>query len=1245
MKQPQVNQDEAFRAFYNSEDRRIYREALPGYDGRLDIARINPDEENFAYQWIEQLLRQGSLHREINLGFHENEQFQHLFFESRNGERLRAFSGLGFGFPLFVALDGEELVVAPLFIWPLKIAPFSNQSDSWLITHESEQPVMYNRFLAGFIKEKYDCDWEDRFAAMVASRKPDVESLSSFCLDLANELQLERHDPSLTLVACPSMEKIDELAREGSIQWSGVLGLFPVQVAPASAEGAQTLLQNRELAAPGHPFGLLDLDPCQASAMEAVARNRVVLVEGGPGSGKTHLLTHLLTNALSNGARALVVSPNVEELKEVQNYLNRLGLESLNFLLKDPVHDKFLLLEVLKAAANTEPEPANHREDHFRIALDKAGREKVKLDANYRAVRRPVFGNENWTETVGRFLMSNRREGKEMLSSQLNAQEFTFSFDEYRQLCEAIEKSYPLYLKIGALNHPLANLHAGIFVHQNKDEGLSFVNEQLETMHDKATRLHLRYIQKANAYSEKLTSHYENYYEQLAARLAHIEELLADYGARYGDDFRKGSGAQRLYGLFSDHYRKIAEARTEVIEAYRQLIRTFKRSNYFDHQFYSTRDGKHVAKVQENLKGFSRALETWREQLPDLVQEEIRRLNHKTVHPDLDFREQIQELEYALDLLVEEINGSGLYQLPLENKNLTIPKRQKFLEEVIEQLEKTRYNLRDYDPFYDWQRNWFSLPEPARRLIKALVKVKPEDWQAAFDSWHLFHCLTKAYDPALPTGENSIKNFVGQYLKLRPLLVPQTVQLWQDRRSHALKELRKGARETYNRIFSRRNNELSSGYSLKDVLAKGFESITAHFPVLLAPPHVAAEILPGKEESFDYLLIDGSHFLPWLQAAPLLHKAKRIVVFSDPELENPTDPYSLPAFLRQAAPATVALDIVHRRTAGNLQQLPIESPVSEAAQEGFTMHYEQIDGRYDERQAQNEAEAQHVIRMLNLIKETPQRTFPSVGIACFSRPQRDLILQYLLQIKRKRQPGAEKILQLERNGLGVFFLDEPAGQHFDILIISSTFGTVDTKGNLSDHMRSLNQSEGLRRLYLIMSRALREVFVLSSIPIEDLDEFKTDSRRPGFFLLANYFLYAKAVHESDKRTQDAIAERVRQWRSTGEHTYPHSIFTQEIALTLEPYLGAGRIRQNVREGRYFFPLLISSLREGQPTLQIQPDEYFAGTPATDYLWEYNRREDLAGHGYLLMPVWSARWWKNPKQEARRLAGAIIKLDE
>ena len=59
--------------------------------------------------------------------------------------------------------------------------------------------------------------------------------------------------------------------------------------------------------------------------------------------------------------------------------------------------------------------------------------------------------------------------------------------------------------------------------------------------------------------------------------------------------------------------------------------------------------------------------------------------------------EDIEEIEENLDHLLEELNESQLYAQTLEHKMLTAPKRQRYIESLIERLETTRRSLGDFN--------------------------------------------------------------------------------------------------------------------------------------------------------------------------------------------------------------------------------------------------------------------------------------------------------------------------------------------------------------------------------------------------------------------------------------------------------------------------------------------------------------------------------------------------------------------
>lgn len=603
----------------------------------------------------------------------------------------------------------------------------------------------------------------------------------------------------------------------------------------------------------------------------------------------------------------------------------------------------------------------------------------------------------------------------------------------------------------------------------------------------------------------------------------------------------------------------------------------------------------------------------------------------------------MEELEYALDMLAAELNEAQLYEEPFENKMLTIPRRQKYLEEIIEQLDATRLYLRDFDYFYDWQRNWLSLPENAGKLLRALIKVKPNDWAQAFESWYLHNCLTAASNAALPTDDGTVEDFVSAYKKLRQLLPNQILHTWHTRRDELFRRMRRSQREQYNLLFGKKNQEATRQKSLQELLRRGLDAVTTVYPVLLATPQMIADNLPMLEGHFDYVLFDESAYLPLPLAGKSLQLAKKAVILGDCSQLPTRDESTLLGWAKKQEMLEVKLHTCHRWNPGNLLQFVQTGNIDEAAIGKFVIHFEQLDGRYSEEERRNEEEAQHIIHLLNEIKPTEKRTFPNVGIVCFTPEQRDLIASYLLKIKQKWSPGVEKIQQLERNGLGVFHLDELHGQHFDVLIIAATYGSKDAKGTLTDDIRELNTPDFTCNLRLLMSRPLREVYLINSIPQADWAAWLDMPEQPGVFLLANYFAYSEALQAADAGRQHAIAQRLKDWVQPKPEA-DDSVFSEEVALALQPYIGKERLTTNVREAQLHLPILIKGVSGAPKRLVLQPDGFFANTPDTDYLWENQQRENLKEHGLMYQPIWSVQWWKNVRQESRKLASAIIKLD-
>ncbi|MEY3367392.1 MAG: hypothetical protein RI973_547 [Bacteroidota bacterium] len=1218
----------------------IYFNALPYYQDRVDITIADETKEAFAGQFLKDLFS-GRLSLQANAAALSADRLRHIYFQSRNHEKTFGARAFGFGYPLFIDIFNGELVVAPVFIWQISIEAALNRTDAWVLKYSDHHQVQPNYQFLALLREKYGLERQEEMHRLSRKHPLDVKSLLEFCSDISGRLQAEENGTPGELVPAPGIDVLGEFGHQPSFCWSGVLSLFPPQhhrnwnahVKPEEAIVPKPPVENPE----SFIFPWLPADPEQQSALELVHRHPLAVVEGEDAYGRTQTLVNLIINALSNGKKCLVVSERAPALKYTQQMLARTGLHQLHFLLTDAWVDKGSMLELLRIAAKGLDKETSHLEDVFQEKKNKYLREKSKADAAYSASKAKVFGDQSWTETVGLFLSSNRMEGKELLSSQLSPLDFDYNAQEYESLRRGIVVCQPLFNKINTLVHPLSNLHSAVFENKTSAEALQFVKLQLKNFLEKATALHYRYIAKSDDYLTKLKEQYEQHASELSAIIQLLEDKINLYGDRFGSDFRQaGTRSFELPVFFSARKKQILKARQEIAQGFNALENAFSERPYFEFHFQPCKGGTHIPRTSENVQRFAAALRKWEEQLDWQLQDEMLHLNSKTASPNLDLQEQISALEYSLDLLIGELNDSGLYQKKLENKTLTIPQRQKYLEAMIEQLELTQLNLRDFDLFYVWQTAWLALGVKGQKLIRALVKVKPKDWVAAFESWYFGNLLGRHQSVNLPQGQDLPGQVASAWHELKPLVLPQLLALWQQKQKQELKQLKKKNKKGYQLLFDKNNHKYSAEYSLEAVLKEGFDAVTTFLPVLFVTPHQALNVLPQVKGYFDFVLFDEAGKFPIEPATVLLASGKSAVAFGR------NDSYGNETSLIQYAleNEVPCAGISNRYQAPSLYAHGIYSQ-SEGGQGAPEYQVDSVEGRFHETECVNDVEAQYIIRLLNQIRQTPQRVFPAVGIITLSVEQRDLISFYLLRLKQQNSLAGEKILQLERNGMGVYFIDDIVGHQFDQIILSCTYGVVNLKGSLTRKITQLNTPVGIANLRMLANKPLQSLRLVHSLPEEQIQRFEGRKWEEGTWLLANLIRLAEAGASKN------YLQQLQALESLGIRPNPEpqaSRFVLEVKNALRPYIAENRFSLNYLAGEVRIPLLLKSWFPDQCAVVLHPDGFFGDMPFTSFVWEQAQRDKITALGMDYLPIWSTAWLKNPAREARLLASRIIKQD-
>jgi hypothetical protein len=1219
----------------------IYFNALPYYQDRVDASMADETREAFAGQFLMGLFS-GRLSLQVNAAALSAERFRHIYFQSRNYEKTFGSRPFGFGYPFFIDTFNGELMVAPVFIWQVSIEAALNRTDAWVLKHASDQhQIQPNYQFLALLREKYGLERQEEMHRLARSHPLDVNSLLDFCGDISGRLQAEENGIPGELVSAPGIDVLGGFGQQPAFYWSGVLSMFPSQhhrnwnahVKPEEAIVPRPPVEDPEQ----FVFPWLPADPEQQSALELAHRHPFTVVEGEDTFGRTQTLVNLIINALSNGKKCLVVSERAPALKYTQQMLARTGLHQLHFLLTDAWVDKGSMLELLRIAAKGLDKETGHREDVFQEKKNRYLREKTKADAAYDASRAMVFGDQRWTETVGLFLASNRVEGRELLSSQLNPLDFDFNAPECEALKKGIVICQPLFQRINTLAHPLGNLHAAIFENKSASEALKFVKFQLNIFLEKATSLQYRYIAKSDAYLTRLKEKYETHASELTAIAQSLEDKLNLFGVRFGNDFRQaGTRSFELPVIFSARKKQILKARQAVAQEFKVLENAFSAHPCFEFDFLPCKGGTNIPKTTENVQRFSAALRKWEGQLDWQLQDEMLHLNSKTAIAGLDLQEQIAELEYSLDLLTGELNDSALYQKKLENKTLTIPQRQKYLEALIEQLELTQLNLRDFDLFYTWQTAWLGLGLKGQKIIRALVKVRPKDWVAAFESWYFGHLLSRHQSANLPQSQDLPGQVASAWHELKPLVLPQLLSLWQEKQRKELKQLKKKNKKGYQLIFDKHNHKHSAEFSLEAVLKEGFDAVTAFLPVLFVTPHQALNCLPDLKAYYDFVLFDEAGKFPIEPATVLLAAGKSAVAFGR------NDSYGNETSLIQYAleNEVPCASISNRYQAPSLYAHGIYSQ-SEGGQHAPVYQLDSVEGRFHETECVNDVEAQYVIRFLNQIRPTPQRVFPSVGIVTLTVEQRDLISFYLLRLKQQNSLAGEKILQLERNGMGIYYIDDMVGHQFDHVILSCTYGVLNLKGVMTRKIAQLNTPVGVANLRMLANKRLQSLRLVHSLPEEQIQRFEGRKWEEGTWLLANLIRLAEAGAGRNYPQQLLALE------SLGIRPNPEplvSTFILELKKALRPYISENRFALNYLAGEVRIPLLLKSQFPDQGAVALHPDGFFGDRLFTSFVWEQAQRDKITALGMDYVPVWSTAWLKNPGKEARLLASRIIKQD-
>lgn len=860
-----------------------YLSVLPITEQCLDFSVVDKLNAKLTEEILQALLSEAPVSKVIPLSVQKDTPASQLKQRKALHKTFEDFQqqkhSLSLGYPI-ILMDDDKLgrpVAAPLFLWKVELN-IEKENNDWLLTTVNEQTGHLNPILKNYLEARFELDWEKQIG-LIDSINSQV--VSNSCEKLSKELEIA-YSAEPILEACP----LPNETPQNTILNAMILGSFE----PITLKEAQKLPKNlkaRERKQWKTKVAALPSNAAQDELIGTIFKGHHVVAEGISKTGKTHIIASILPSLLADKGAALIVSPQPSSFNDIQHHLEQLGIKNIGILnLQDEVLDKERLIKYLEQLPKRTRTLSNFDNVTYSKQLHQYSRLRQGLETAHETLHKTTLNGWNWTELVGQCLLHHQKSDKQILSRFLDNTQFSFTAQEHETICKELEDHYVFYDKIDALKHALNALHGRFFSEQSTlESSKEAAKTGLNVYRYKNNTLYQKYLVFVGDYAEHLKFEYRDFAADMEQQIDKIERDLHLYNELYGDSFDKQSSFQnaklKLLSMFSRRHQAIRAAKAQLLEDYEQLTQTYEQATFFQTDFPDIEEESKLADIEAKLEKVRTELQDWTASVPKLVAKKLESLSGETAYPQ-NFQTQYENLEKSLEQFIAQLNDAQILrktiQLPEEAK--TIADKEAFLFNLILQFQKLENEWRDIDHYYHWRKSWLSIGYKTQKVVQALVHTSSSDWLSGFQSWFYHQILTQQYSIHLPRTNETLdfQQYITDLSKLQKLISKNADIVTKERQSEQIKRIKKEKDLTLTNarpIF--RNKQL------KDLLHWiGLEHLGEVFPIVLATPHMAQQLLGLQTATFDTVIIDNAHDLSSKIGMELLKLGNQRIVLGRP---------------------------------------------------------------------------------------------------------------------------------------------------------------------------------------------------------------------------------------------------------------------------------------------------------------------------------------------------------------------------
>jgi hypothetical protein len=177
----------------------------------------------------------------------------------------------------------------------------------------------------------------------------------------------------------------------------------------------------------------------------------------------------------------------------------------------------------------------------------------------------------------------------------------------------------------------------------------------------------------------------------------------------------------------------------------------------------------------------------------------------------------------------------------------------------------------------------------------------------------------------------------------------------------------------------------------------------------------------------------------------------------------------------------------------------------------------------------------------------------------------------------------------------------------------------------------------------LVSSFTKKIYWVNSIPKSELIANQSHTENETAFLLSNLLLLSDTINENDTPQYENHFEQLSAIYAKPKPVFD-SIFVQEVIEGLSHFMEKEYIKSSYLIDNQSFALVITPKHEGQKPIIIRIDGKLSRGRYFNPSWERRTLKALEKMNLPVLSIWSYDWWRNPKDEAFKLAQQVFAID-